>query len=108
MSIELRRPTLPLRRDSRGVIRVGGSRVTLESLIGAYLEGESPEGILERFPSLNLAGIHSTIAWYLEHFAEAESYLEQSREEGKSNRSQAERKTPATPLLARLRARRSR
>ena len=75
MSLDLRRPALPLRRDSRGVIRVGGTRVTLESVLGAYREGESPEGILDRFPSLDLAGIHATLAWYLEHLAEAESYL---------------------------------
>lgn len=82
--------------------------MTLESVLGAYREGESPEGILERFPSLDLAGIHSTIAWYLEHREEAESYLARSRREGKSNRAKAERRAPASRLLDRLRARRRR
>ena len=108
MPLDLRRPALPLRRDARGVIRVGGTRVTLESVLGAYREGESPEGILDRFPSLDLAGIHATLAWYLEHLDEAESYLSKSRAEGDGNRSKARRRTSSTRLLARLRARRSR
>lgn len=106
--MELSRPALPLRRDARGVIRVGGTRVTLESVLGAYREGESPEGILDRFPALDLAGIHSTIAWYLEHLEEADSYLDRSRLEGKGNRAKAQRRAPASRLLARLRARRRR
>jgi uncharacterized protein (DUF433 family) len=108
MPLDLRRPVLPLRRDSHGVIRVGGTRVTLESVLAAYREGESAEGILERFPSLDLAGIHATLAWYLGHLDEAESYLERSRVEGDANRARAERRAPASRLLARLRARRRR
>ncbi len=108
MPLDLRRPVLPLRRDSRGVIRVGSTRVTLESVLAAYREGESPEGILERFPSLDLAGIHATLAWYLGHLDEAESYMKRSREEGDANRARAVRRTSPSRLLARLRARRRR
>jgi uncharacterized protein (DUF433 family) len=108
MPLDLRRPALPLRRDSHGVIRVGGTRVTLESVLTAYREGESPEGILERFPSLDLGGIHATLAWYLGHLEEAEAYLERGRAEGDANRARAERRAPASRLLARLRARRRR
>ncbi len=106
--LDLRRPALPLRRDAHGVIRLGRTRVTLESVLAAYREGESPEGILDRFPSLDLAGIHATLAWYLGHLAEAESYLARSRREGDANRVKAHRRTVPSRLLARLRARRRR
>ena len=36
---------LPLRLDTQGTIRVGRSRVTLDTVIAAYHQGASPETI---------------------------------------------------------------
>src|SRR4029453_9668216 len=40
----------PLDQDDDGTIRLRGSRVTLETLVGAFKRGDSPEEIQEGFP----------------------------------------------------------
>ena len=97
----------PLRLDKGGVVRVGRTRVTLDSVLAAYLEGESAEGVVERFPTLDLADVHATIAWFLRHRAEAEEYLAEGRRAERAARAETKRRTPSAALRARL-ARRSR
>ena len=67
----------PLRLEESGAIRVGGSRVLLEIVLGDYLAGESPEAIAESYSTLDLADVHATIAYYLRHRAEVDEYLAQ-------------------------------
>jgi uncharacterized protein (DUF433 family) len=43
--------------DEDGVLRVGGTRVRLESVLGAFTNGCVAEGILFKYPSLNLTDI---------------------------------------------------
>ena len=40
-----------------GGYRIAGSRVGLESVVLAYLDGQSPESIQDNFPSLTLEAI---------------------------------------------------
>jgi uncharacterized protein (DUF433 family) len=65
----------PLYQDDRGAIRVIGSRITLDTLMGAYQRGDTLEEIHEGFPSLSLNQVKGVIAWYLNHTAEADEYL---------------------------------
>jgi uncharacterized protein (DUF433 family) len=66
---------LPLRRDVRGVIRVGRSRVPWDVVIRAFHEGADPESIVRAYPSLQLADIYVAIAFYLRHRKAADAYL---------------------------------
>ena len=52
-----------------------GSRVSLESVVYQFLQGESPEGILQAYPSLSLLQIYGGITWYLAHRTEIDEYL---------------------------------
>ena len=45
---------LPLKTDEHGVIRVSGTRVTLDTVIAFYHQGESPEAIHAGFDVLPL------------------------------------------------------
>ena len=108
MSLDLEPVTVPLRPDPDGVVRVGGTRVTLDSVLSAYLDGESAERIMERFPTVELADVHATIAWFLRHRPEAEAYLAQGRREHGESRDEADRRAPAPGLRAQLLARRPR
>ena len=58
-------------------IRVIGSRITLDTLVGFYRQGETVEDLTEAFPSLSLAQIKAVIGWYLTHQREADEYLEE-------------------------------
>lgn len=93
----------PLRTDQYGTVRVGGTRVTLDSVIGAYKRGDSPEEIAEGFPALALADVYAAIAYYLSHQGEADAYLSKGRDEGDEALQRLEELRPATELRTRLR-----
>lgn len=67
----------PLRTDAQGVVRVGNTRVPIDTVVHFYLAGCSPEGIVDRFPTLSLADVYSTIGYYLRHRTEVDRYLEE-------------------------------
>ena len=106
MSLDLEPTTLPLRPDAQGVVRVGGTRVTLECVLHAYIDGESAEGIVERFPVLDLADVHATIAWFLRHRTEADAYLSAAHAEAARQQAEPPSGGGAIQLRARLLARR--
>jgi uncharacterized protein (DUF433 family) len=54
-----------------------GSRVTLDSVVYQFLRGESPEGIVQSFPSLSLVQVYGGITFYLTRRAEIDAYLKQ-------------------------------
>ncbi len=65
----------PLRLEDSGAIRVGGSRVLLEIVLGDYLAGVTPEEIADSYPTLELADVHATVAYFLRHREEMLEYL---------------------------------
>lgn len=57
---------------------VSGSRVSLESVVLAFLDGLSPETITaECFPTLTLEQVYGAITYYLSHRQEIDVYLRQ-------------------------------
>jgi uncharacterized protein (DUF433 family) len=48
-----------------GVLRVTATRVTLDMIIAAFKEAESPAAIAEQFPTVALKSIFSVITCYL-------------------------------------------
>ena len=52
-----------------------GSRVSLDSVVYEFLKGESPEGIVQSFPSLSLVQVYGGITFYLAQRAEMDAYL---------------------------------
>lgn len=65
----------PLLLGADGAIRVKGSGVTLELVVGAYDGGASPEQIAHHCPSLSLATIHSVLSYVLTQRSEVDRYL---------------------------------
>ena len=66
---------VPLRTAEGGVVRIGDSRISLDSVVYDYKNGATAEQIAFNFPTLDLADIHAVIAWYLRHREEVEQYL---------------------------------
>ncbi len=75
MSIVLEREAPPFQQDATGSIRVGKTRVLLELVIRAFLDGASPETIVQQYSTLTLSDTYSTIAYYLRHQEAIEAYL---------------------------------
>jgi uncharacterized protein (DUF433 family) len=72
---------IPLSTDAYGAIRVRGTRVLLDVIIVAFLEGATPEDIVQKFPSVALSNVYLIIAHYLTHIAEIDAYLSQRQTE---------------------------
>jgi uncharacterized protein (DUF433 family) len=66
---------IPLAKDSYGVYRVGGTRVTLDLVIRTFNRGATAEEILQKFPSLELSDVYQVIGYYLKYRAELEGYF---------------------------------
>lgn len=79
--------SLPLRKDKSGIMRVGGTRVTLDTVVAAYKEGATAEEIMQQYPSLRLADIYFTIGYYLRRQEEVESYLREHEDRAAEARS---------------------
>lgn len=67
---------LPLRTDADGAIRIGNTRVLLEIVVHAFWRGETPENIVESFPTLTLADVYAVIAYYLQNRAAVDGYMQ--------------------------------
>ena len=58
---------------------IANSRVSLDTIVYAFLDGQSPESIAQSLPALTLEQIYGSIAFYLAHQTEIETYLEHSK-----------------------------
>jgi uncharacterized protein (DUF433 family) len=64
-----------LTRTSEGVLRITGTRITLDSIIQAFHDGATPEEMCQDFPGLALAHIYSVLAFYLTQKDAVDVYL---------------------------------
>jgi uncharacterized protein (DUF433 family) len=76
----------PLQANEDGVILVGKTRVTLDTVVSVFNQGATAEEIVNRYPSLNLADVYATIAFYLKHQSEVEAYLQQRQQQAQKIR----------------------
>jgi uncharacterized protein (DUF433 family) len=99
---------VPLRADERGGLRIGDSRVSLDTLIHEYENGADPEGIVHAYPTLRLADVYAVIAYYLRHQDEVNDYLRRREAEAAELRREIESRQPGhADLRAKLLARRA-
>ena len=98
---------VPLSVDAHGRVRVGGTRVTLDTVIGLFKQGRSPEWIAEGFPTVTLADIYTVIGYYLRHRPDVDEYLRRRKEEAESLRRQIEAQPGYKESRERLLARRA-
>src|SRR5258708_37839774 len=76
MNLPIFTEMVPLSSDSDGVVRVGKTRVTLDTVIEAFLDGVSAEEIVCQYPSLELPDVYAVIAYYLRRRVEVDDYLQ--------------------------------
>jgi uncharacterized protein (DUF433 family) len=105
MALTIAAEPVPLRLDADGVVRVGGTRVPLDTVVGAFLDGDSAEEIVEQYSSLDLGDVYAALAYYLRHRLEVDAYLEEGRRRGAAVRAEHEARFDPRGLRARLLAR---
>ena len=97
----------PLEADRDGVVRVGGTRVTLDTVIAAFRDGATPEEIVHQYPSLDLTDVYAVISYYLQQQPQADAYLRRRRRLADQVREQNEARFNPHGIRERLLARRA-
>lgn len=95
----------PFAADVNGVVKISGSRVTLDTVVRAFLRGATAEEIAQQYPSISLADVYATISYYLQHRTEVERYLEKRRKNAKVVREQNQKRFDQSGIRERLLAR---
>jgi uncharacterized protein (DUF433 family) len=95
--------TAPLTLWEDGSIRVGSSRVTLDSVVHEFIHGATAEQIQDDFPSLSLREVYGAISYYLEHEDRVSEYLRRREEEAQKVRAEIEDRPRVEALRRRVR-----
>ncbi|HEX9991210.1 MAG TPA: DUF433 domain-containing protein [Chloroflexia bacterium] len=106
MAFSIAEEPVPLKVDADGVVRVGGTRVTLDTVVYAFKQGATAEEILQQYPSLQLADIYSAIGYYLHRQSEVETYLRERELQAEEVRAKYSQPVDVQGLRERLLARR--
>ena len=91
--------------NETGVLRVTGTRVSLDSIIYAFDVGATPEEIIQQYPTLDLKDVYAVISYYLQNQDEVKQYLAQRQVEHLELKRELEAKFNPNGLRERLLAR---
>ena len=98
--------SVPLTTGDDGVIRVTGTRVTLDSIVAAFDAGATPEEIVQQYPSVDLPTAYAVIAYALMRRPEVDAYLERRGNVSTDVRAENEKRFSPDGVRARLAGRR--
>src|SRR5713101_1095182 len=90
-----------IRTDDHGAMRVGQTRVSLDSVVIAFQQGHSPETIRQQYPSLSLEEVYGAITFYLANREAVDQYLERQQKLWDELRQRADQNP--SPVVERLR-----
>lgn len=71
------------------------SRVSLDSVVHAFQEGQTAESIAQSFPVLSLEAVYGAITFYLANREQIDQYLARARAQYESQRQTARDADPA-------------
>lgn len=97
---------VPITSDDNGVLRIGGTRVTLDIVVAAFEQGCTPEEIAQDYPTLHFADVYAALTYYLQHRERILAYLDERRDEAEEVRTLVENRREMSGLRERLRVRR--
>jgi uncharacterized protein (DUF433 family) len=107
MSVVISTSEVKLTKTEAGVLRVGNSRVSLDTVIVAFSQGATPEQIVEDYDSLDLSEVYAVISYYLQNREEVEDYLAKRKVQREKLRCQIESRSNPQGIRERLLARRN-
>ena len=97
---------IQLTRTNAGVLRIGKTRVSLDSVIIAFNQGSTPEEIVCDYDSLTLPDVYATVSYYLQNRAVVDAYLAERAIQNEALRQANEARFNHQGLRERLLARR--
>lgn len=72
-----------------GAYRIADSRVSLDSIVYAWLQGQSPDTIADSFPVLTLEEVYGAVAFYLSNREAVDEYLRKGKVEFEAKRKES-------------------
>lgn len=106
MSLPINKLSLPLTVDSHGIVRVGATRVTLDTVVGAFQRGATAEEIVQDYSSLRLGDVYAAITFYLQNRSAVDAYLRDLRQKGEEIQHRMEAQSDPAEFRKRLLERR--
>jgi uncharacterized protein (DUF433 family) len=98
--------TINLTKTSDGTIRIGKTRVSLESVVHHFSLGATAEEIAQKFPALKLAEVYGAISYFLNNHEKVGEYVLRQEEESDRFQTEIESKFQISELRQRILARR--
>ena len=86
MALVIDTEPIPLETDPDGVVRIRGTRVTLDTVVMAFSEGATAEEIAQQYPTVSLPDVYAVIGFYLRRRTEVEAYLQQRDQQARAVR----------------------
>jgi uncharacterized protein (DUF433 family) len=71
-----------------------GTRISLDSVVYSFLNGESPESIAKNFPLLSLEQVYGAITFYLANRGLVDAYLREGEAEFRRIQESCREKSP--------------
>ena len=90
-----------VRLDENNVMRVGKTRVMLDSVVVAFQQGHSAETMQQEYPALTLEEVYGAVAYYLANQDEVDRYLK--RQDQIWNELREKSGQTSNPVVQRLR-----
>jgi uncharacterized protein (DUF433 family) len=73
---------------------IEGTRISLDSVVYSFLNGEAPESVAQNFPLLSLEQVYGAITFYLANRAIVDAYLEEGKSEFQQIQQSCREKSP--------------
>jgi uncharacterized protein (DUF433 family) len=77
---------IKLTKTKAGVLRIGNTRVSLDSVIIAFNQGSTAEQIGYDYDTLTLSDVYAAISYYLQHRETVDLYLAKRAKQNKKLR----------------------
>jgi uncharacterized protein (DUF433 family) len=84
----------PYVESSDGVYRISGTRVSLDSVVYAFLRGQTAETIAQSFPLLTLEQVYGALTFYLANRPHIDAYLQEASSQFETLRKAAREQDP--------------
>lgn len=85
-----------------GSVRVGGTRLLLEMVVGGHKMGRTPAQIAASYGPRPVAQIYAALSYYFAHTEQVDAYLARRKQHAEANMAEAERRWPQEGLRERL------
>jgi uncharacterized protein (DUF433 family) len=96
---------IPIYTDPNGRMRVTGTRVLLDLIVEAYGRGETPEHIVQMYPTLKLDQVFLALGYYMRHRADVDTYIRRMDDQAEDLRQKWEAEYPPNVTRAELQKR---